>query len=101
MYVTEIDEQVCKELFEERKEFARKFVKDRWLEIERLESQIDELKSKLTLAEEEYDSYMEMTVDDLYDKYRFQTGGFWYSRDCTVSFSSFFPRSDAWQKLED
>lgn len=76
MYVKEIDAQVCKELYEERKEFAKKFIKNKWLEIEKLGNQIEELKKKMALAEEEYDGFMEMTVDELYDEYgKFAAGG--------------------------
>lgn len=70
MNMKEIDKQVSEELFKERTEFVKNFLKNKRAEIERLDKQFEEVVTKLEKAEEEYESFLILTVDEVYDKYR-------------------------------
>lgn len=69
MDMYELDTQVDNELFEERVNFVKSILKEKCLEMEALNKNIDALTERLEVAEEEYEKLLTMTVDDVYDKY--------------------------------
>lgn len=96
MNMYEIEEKMEYEINEERAEFAKNFLKQKRIEIKRLDKQFGELAAKIEKAEEEYDEILDMSVDEVYDKYNFPTGGI-----ITGNIACHFHDPNIWKQLED